>query len=447
MELSFVLLDVGLFGLLMSILVVLKKIGLSFSKQVTLALLLGVLFGALLHWTHYGQTEILNKSLEWIGIVGYGYVDLLKMLIMPLIFVSIVMAFVKSSSGRNLGKMSFSVIGMLIGTTAIAAIIGIGASLVFDLDTSNLRFGEEESIRSENLETSLDDLNSQTIPDRIRAIIPQNPFLDFTGSRSTSTIAVVIFSSFIGLALMRLEKTSLFHADKLIGIFDSLQRLVLNLVKIIISFTPYGVMALMTNMVALSNWNTIWDLGKFLIASYIALGAMFIVHLIILAIAGVKPMDYIKKVSSVLTFSFSSRSSAAALPMNVKTQKQEFNVSDGIANFSGSFGLSIGQNGCAGIYPAMLAVMIAPSVNIDPTNPTFLINLVIVVAISSFGVVGVGGGATLAALIVLSTLNLPVGLAGLLISIEPLIDMGRTALNVSGSMTAGITTNRVLKKQ
>ncbi|AVG11943.1 DAACS family dicarboxylate/amino acid:cation symporter [Paenibacillus larvae subsp. larvae DSM 25430] len=92
----------------------------------------------------------------------------------------------------------------------------------------------------------------------------------------------------------------------------------------------------------------------------------------------------------------------------------------------------------------MLAVMIAPTVGINPLDPFFIIQLVVIVAISSFGVAGVGGGATFAALIVLSAMNMPVGLAGLLISIEPLIDMGRTALNVSGSMTAGTVTAKML---
>jgi hypothetical protein len=92
----------------------------------------------------------------------------------------------------------------------------------------------------------------------------------------------------------------------------------------------------------------------------------------------------------------------------------------------------------------MLAVMIAPTVGIDPYTSAFLLPLIGIVTIGSVGVAGVGGGATFAALIVLSALNLPVALAGLLISIEPLIDMGRTALNVSGSITAGTFASRVL---
>ena len=104
----------------------------------------------------------------------------------------------------------------------------------------------------------------------------------------------------------------------------------------------------------------------------------------------------------------------------------------------------MGQNGCAGIYPAMLAFMIAPTVGIDPLAWSFIVPVVLIVGISSFGIAGVGGGATFAALIVLSSMNLPVALVGILISIEPLIDMGRTALNVNGSMVAGSITSRVL---
>lgn len=94
----------------------------------------------------------------------------------------------------------------------------------------------------------------------------------------------------------------------------------------------------------------------------------------------------------------------------------------------------------------MLAVMIAPTVGIDPFTPGFIAMLILIVAISSFGVAGVGGGATFAAIIVLSAMDLPLALAGILISVEPLIDMGRTALNVSGSMVSGIVSSRITKE-
>ena len=145
----------------------------------------------------------------------------------------------------------------------------------------------------------------------------------------------------------------------------------------------------------------------------------------------------------VLIFAFTSRSSAGALPLNVQTQTRRLGVPEGIANFAATFGLSIGQNGCAGIY-AMLAIMVAPVANVE-IDLQFIVTLIAVVIISSFGVAGVGGGATFASILVLSTLNLPVALAGVLISVEPLIDMGRTALNVNDSMLAGTGTAKLTK--
>ena len=123
---------------------------------------------------------------------------------------------------------------------------------------------------------------------------------------------------------------------------------------------------------------------------------------------------------------------------------EELGVRPPVANLSATFGATIGQNGCAGIYPAMLAVMIAPTMGVDPLSLSFIAGLVAIVAISSFGIAGVGGGATFAALVVLPAMGFPVTVAALLISIEPLIDMARTALNVNGAMTAGVITNRML---
>ncbi|HBV40702.1 MAG TPA: L-cystine transporter, partial [Erwinia sp.] len=134
------------------------------------------------------------------------------------------------------------------------------------------------------------------------------------------------------------------------------------------------------------------------------------------------------------------------IPLSVEAQTRRLGIPESIASFAASFGATIGQNGCAGLYPTMLAVMVAPTVGINPFDPVWIATLVGIVTLSSAGVAGVGGGATFAALIVLPTLGLPVTLVALLISIEPLIDMGRTALNVNGSMTAGMLTSQWLKQ-
>jgi hypothetical protein len=221
----------------------------------------------------------------------------------------------------------------------------------------------------------------------------------------------------------------------------------MRLVKMVISLTPYGVAALMAKVIASSSLADILNLLGFIVASYVAIFSMFLVHGLLVGLFGVNPKQFFQKIWPVLTFAFTSRSSAATIPLNVDTQINKLNVSPAIANLSASFGATIGQNGCAGIYPAMLAVMVAPSVGIDPMSLSFIVSLVAMIAISSFGIAGVGGGATFAALIVLPAMGLPVTIAALLISIEPLIDMARTALNVSGAMTAGTITDRLLNKK
>ncbi|EBC2280634.1 cation:dicarboxylase symporter family transporter [Salmonella enterica] len=294
----------------------------SLAKKVLVGLVMGVVFGLALHTIYGADSQVLKDSIQWFNIVGNGYVQLLQMIVMPLVFASILSAVARLHNASQLGKISFLTIGTLLFTTLIAALVGV---------------------------------------------------------------------------------------------------LVTNLQDII-------------------------KLGSFVVASYLGLAIMFVVHGILLGVNGISPLKYFRKVWPVLTFAFTSRSSAASIPLNVEAQTRRLGVPESIASFAASFGATIGQNGCAGLYPAMLAVMVAPTVGINPLDPVWIATLVGIVTVSSAGVAGVGGGATFAALIVLPAMGLPVTLVALLISVEPLIDMGRTALNVSGSMTAGTLTSQWLKQ-
>jgi L-cystine uptake protein TcyP (sodium:dicarboxylate symporter family) len=443
MTLTLTIVNIVVMLLLIVALFTMQKKHVSFSKRVFTALGLGIVFGLALQFIYGATSEVIAGSIDWFNIVGSGYVKLLQMVVMPLVFISIVAAFTKLKLSNNIGKISGLIIAILVGTTAIAAAIGIGTTLVFDLEAVQIQAGEAETARGVALEERLGEVQNLTLPQQILSLLPANPFLDFTGARATSTIAVVIFAAFIGIAYLGVKRKEPELAENFAKLVETLNAITLRVVTLILRLTPYGVLALMTKVTATSNYEAIAKLGEFVIASYVALGIMFAIHLLMLSFAGLNPVTYVKKVLPVLTFAFTSRTSAGTLPLNIKTQTEELGVPTGIANFSGSFGLTIGQNGCAGVYPAMLAVMIAPTVGINPLSPSFILTLILVVAISSFGVAGVGGGATFAAIIVLSAMDLPVALAGLLISVEPLIDMGRTAVNVSGSMTAGVLTSKV----
>lgn len=440
-----VFLNLALFAALIAVLARLQGGALSLSVRVFIGLVLGTLFGIGLQLAYGPGSEALQTTINWINIIGNGYVQLLQMVVMPLIFAAILSAVARLHDASALGKISVLTLGTLLATTAIAAFVGVVMSLAFGLTAEGLAQGAAETARLTTLETSYaPKVADLTVPQLILSFIPKNPFADLTGANPTSIISVVIFAAFLGVAAIRLVRRDAARGQQLLSLIDMLQAWIGQLVRLIMGLTPYGVMALMTKMAATSNAADILNLGKFVIASYIGLAIMFLVHAVLLVLTGVNPLLFFRKIIPALSFAFSSRSSAATIPLNVEIQTRRLGVPQTIASFSASFGATIGQNGCAGLYPAMLAVMVAPTVGINPLDPTWIATLIAIVTLSSAGVAGVGGGATMAALIVLPAMGLPVTLVALLISVEPLIDMGRTALNVSGSMTAGTLTSQLL---
>ena len=430
----------AVFAAMLVVLKIMRSKGLSFTARVFTALGLGVLLGLGIQLLLGRDGDAATTALDWISIVGQGYIGLLKMLVMPLVFVAIVGAFTRAEVTEHFGRIAFAVLAVLLGTVTVAAVLGWGATVLTGLahagflDAATTDAAELSSLASQQSEAA-----SLTLPQEILSFIPTNPFADLAGARSTSTIAVVIFSAILGVAYIRLRDKDVDQAD----FFNSLYGIVMRIVAMVLGLTPYGILALITKVMAASDYRAILGLGKFVLVSYGALLAVLCVHCLILLANRVNPATYFKKAFPVLSFAFVSRSSAGALPLNIETQHKALGVDSASANLAASFGMSIGQNGCAGVYPAMLATIVAPTVGIDVLSPTFFVPLIAVVAISSFGVAGVGGGATFASLIVLGTMGLPIEVVAVLASVEPLIDMGRTALNVSDSMVAGITASHV----
>ena len=434
------------FVLLAGVLFNFRKPRLTLGRQILLGLLLGAGYGLALQFLYGSGDAAVKETLTWTNVVASGYISLLKMVIMPLVLVMMIAAVVRMREVADLGRIGGSVVGILVGTTAVAALVGILVSNLFGLNADAITQGARELERAASLTSRYENVANLGLADMLVRFIPSNIFSDLTGARPTSIIAVVIFGILFGLAALGVAKEDPARGEKLREAVLTLQAVVMRLVQMIMALTPYGILALMTRVVAGSNAQDLWNLVEFVGASYVAIAIMFAIHGILLRLAGVNVRSYFKTVWPVLTFAFTSRSSAATIPLNVETQVDGLKVPEPIANLSATFGATIGQNGCAGIYPAMLAVMIAPSMGIDPLSFSFILPLVAIVAISSFGIAGVGGGATFAALVVLPAMGFPVTVAAVLISVEPLIDMARTALNVNGAMTAGVLTGRWLGK-
>ena len=488
-----VLAVLAVFAALLGALWLMKRRGIGFTPRVFAALGLGIALGVGIQLALGREGEAAAVALDWMSVVGQGYIALLKMLVMPLVFVAIVGAFTRTKISENLRRISAVVLAVLLGTVAVAALTGWAAVALSGLAGASFTdAGADAGMQA--LQADQQQVANLSLPQMILSFIPVNVFADLAGSRPTSTIAVVIFAAIVGIAYLKLRarredtgegegaatggeggeraasvsneaaasgasvptthdapaapasaaasartQTAFFRQ-----LIDSLYGIVMRIVSMVLALTPYGVLALIAHVMATSDYAAILDLGKFVAVSYGALAFMFLVHCLILLANRVSPLSYARKAFPVLSFAFVARSSAGAVPLNIETQTRALGVDEATANFAASFGMSIGQNGCAGIYPAMLATIIAPTVGIDVFSPTVVAGLVAVVVISSLGVAGVGGGATFASLIVLGTMGLPIEIVGLLASVEPLIDMGRTALNVSDSMVAGVTASNAV---
>ncbi|MFR9302643.1 MAG: cation:dicarboxylate symporter family transporter [Fenollaria massiliensis] len=435
MTLLFVLLIIAIFACMLFAIGYMKKLNLSFNARVLIALAVGIIFGVLLQII-VKDKEVLGTSVSWISIVGSAYVKLLTMVAFPLIFISIVKSVAMQESG--MGKSTFRIMAVFLITVFIAAMVSGSLSAIFGLNADGLNSGENELHRQEVLMEKQADFSKLPMQEQIVNIIPTNPFYALTGQGNNATLAVVFFAFMIGLAAMQLKNYKKDVADRFIQGIQDISDVIMHLVRIIIRLTPYGVLALMIKITATSDWQAILKLVNFILISYAAMIIMVIVHMLYLLTSGLNPFTFYRKSMSNLLFAFTSRSSAATLPITINNAENNLGVPEGIANLASTLGTSVGQNGCAGVFPAMVAVMIAPTMGINPLSIAFLVEVALLCVLASFGTVGVGGGATFTAIVVLSALNFPVGLVGLLISVEPIIDMGRTALNISDSLLAGV---------
>lgn len=432
-------------ALLLAGLLYLHRRQVSFAKLVFIALLGGIVYGVILQLMFGATSKVITQAIDWINIVGNGYIALLQMLVIPLIFVSLMGAFTRLQVAQNLKRIATVTLTTLLGTTAVAALLGYASVVMFHLQGADF-IGK--AVATTDALSSIKDhqaeLGDLTLPQQIVSFIPTNVMADFAGTRATSTIGVVIFTLFLGVAYLWVKEQDQASAKLIARGIEALNLLVSRLVKMVLELTPYGVFALITKAAATSNFDSMTRLAIFIVAAYVAAIAMFIVHALLLSVNGINPITYFKKAWPVLLFAFTSRTSGGSLPLNVKTQREALGVDATVANFAASFGLTIGQNGCAGLYPAMVATIIAPTTGVNVLSWQWLLTIIAVVTVASFGVAGVGGGATFTTLIVLGTLHLPVGILGVLIAIDPIVDMIRTALNVNDSMLAGVLTSKNL---
>ena len=370
----------------------------------------------------------MKETAIWYGLVGRAFIAFIRMLVIPLIFVSIVKVILDFAGKKDLPKIAVRGIFWLLFTTAIASVLGIVLGNLFGLGFG-VKTGEVAKI---NDYTNLVDTFIRLIPNNI------------VGAMSGENIVgLVIFSALVGMAANRMEKNN----PETIGVFKKLMqglyKIVMSIAMTIIKYMPYAVIALLSRTIISNGVPAIIEVSSFAGAIYVATAIMLVVHLVIIGAHGVAPTTYVKKALGTWLLAFTSRSSVGTLPMTISTLTKRMGVNDGTANLVGSLGSTIGMNGCAGFFPAMIVVMVAHMIGIQ-IDIQFYIMLVIVVTIGSIGIAGIPGTATVAATIALSGMGMGdyFGLIGMVLAIDPIIDMARTLTNVSGTMTAAVATDR-----
>ena len=415
-----------LFFLLVHINVNLKK-KFKFSTRVIISTVLGfavgIVFQSTLGMVGAEQVpDVIKNVTTAASLVGRGFTSLLKMVVIPLVGLSVYNSIINSKNNENLKKLTGKSVVYYTVTVAISAIIGISVAMLF-----NLGVGMK---LPEGMEAWTGKGEYKGLVDVVVSFIPSNIFKAMS---ETSVIGVVIFAAFLGFATNRMSLKNLEKIQPLKDVTSALFAVMTSVTTTIIKIIPYGVAALMFDLTASYGLEVFKNLVTYLIVMFISLALVVVMQSINLAIHGINPFTYYKKAMAPLILALTTTSSMGTLPVTIETLEKEVGVSSPTANFTATLGTTIGMNGCAGVFPAVIAIMIA-NMNGIAITPVFLISLITVIALGSFGMAGVPGTAYIAATVVLGGMGLPFDPVAIVFPIDSIIDMGRTAVNVNGAM-------------
>ena len=414
-----------------------KKV--KFSTRTIYATIIGLILGVIIQLVaglpeNPSEVTWLQEVTKWYGLFGSGFMDLLKMLVVPMVFVSILRVIINMGEGDNLKQLTFRSLGMLLLTTAISAIVGIIVG-----NAMKLGVGTDVVVSTD---TELREITP--LVDTLRGLLPSNPVASMADG---NIVAIIIFATFLGLAVKRLSKKYLDVVKPFIDLVEAFYKIIVSVAMTVIKFMPYAVVALLANTITARGLSSMISVVQFIIALYISVAIMFVVHLVIIAMNGLSPITYVKNAAEPLLLAFTSRSSLGTLPVTIDALTKNQGVEEGVASFTASLGANMGMNGCAGIYPALMAVTIANMAGVE-MNASFYAMLLVVITISSLGIAGLPGTATMAVSVVLSGVGIGAHfpLAGGILAIDPILDMGSTMLNVNGTTTTAVTVANSLNK-
>lgn len=368
-----------------------------------------------------GIGSIFKENSSFLGTVGTGYMSLVKMIVMPLVILAITTSSARLKDLRTLKNIGIKTVGLLLGTTGIAALLGIVVANLFNLG-AGLTFNGAMDFTAKEIPAF-----SQVLLD----MLPANPAGAIVDGK---IIPVVIFSVFIAIALVILDNREPEKVKYFKGFLLGASEIVQEITRWILKLMPYGVFALIATAASQNGINTLGSLSIVIIAVYLTcLLQMLLVHTPLLAfVAKVNPLKFFKAIFPAQVVAFTSQSSYGTLPVTIESLVDGSEVSEEVAGFVAPIGATVGMNACGGLYPAIVAVFVANMFNIDLSLYHYGL-IVLTTMISSLGIAGVPGAATMSTTVILSTLGLPVEGMAMIIAVDSVIDMMRTATNVTGA--------------
>ena len=315
---------------------------------------------------------------------------------------------------------------------AVASIVGIAFGIFFNVGGDALT----------NVATEAKAKEIVSVATTLRGLIPGN-LVD--AMVKNNIIGMVIFGAFLGRAIWWIKADEPKVEEFMRKLVNGLHKALMNMALLILDYMPWAVIALLANTIAQKGLDSILSVVHFIFVLYLAIIAQFIIQLIALSINGINPIVYMKKSLALLILAFTSRSSVGCLPVTIETLTQKLGVNQATASFVAGFGTTAGMQGCAGIFPSLLIVYVC---HLTGTAMDFsmIVMTIIVVTLGSLGIAGIPGTATMAASVGLSGVGMAssFSLIGPILAIDPLIDMARTMLNVSGSVTNALIIDKRL---
>ena len=397
----------------------------SFGNQIIASLIIGLGLGLLAKYT--GNTQADPNGLGTIlKTVGSSYVSLLQTAVVPLIFTAVVSSIANLRQVSNAAKLAWNTLLWFAITALIAVAIGIGLGVLLQPGTgTGITDKAEYTGKTGDWWAFLTGL----FPKNFLGLGASTAITDgaATTSVNVNVLQILVIAIAVGIAALKVGKA----AEPFLSLNTSALAVIQKVLWWIIRIAPLGTIGLIGNAVAVYGWDTIGSLGKFTLAIYLGLAlVLFVVYPVLVSTHGLSVKQYYSGVWPAVQLGFVSRSSIGTLPLTQRVTERNLGVPREYASFAVPLGATTKMDGCAAIYPAVAAIFVAQFFGISLDFTQYLL-IVLVSVLGSAATAGTTGAFVMLTL-TLSTVGLPLAGVGLLLAIDPILDMGRTAVNVAG---------------